>query len=97
MLEEPTDSAGTTAMPDGGEAQAEFHAGDFGAHWPSRTEVTVTVLLSSRAIELTVTARNMGDMAEPIGIGWQSAVCDARRTTAADAAADPGRDAGGAR
>lgn len=81
MLEEPTDSAGTTAMPDGGEAQAEFHAGDFGAHWPSRTEVTVAVLLSSRAIELTVTARNMGDMAEPIGIGWSPrfAMLDGRR------------------
>lgn len=81
MLQEAADSAGTTAMPDGGEAQAEFHAGDFDAHWPSKTEVTVAVLLSSRAIELTVTARNTGDMAEPIGIGWcpRFAVLDGRR------------------
>jgi aldose 1-epimerase len=32
--------------------------------------MTVTVLLSSRSIELTVVAQNTGDVAEPIGIGW---------------------------
>jgi galactose mutarotase-like enzyme len=57
-------------LPDGGEAQAVFHAGDFGAHWPSKTDVTVTVLLGSQWIELTVMARNMGGTAEPVGIGW---------------------------
>jgi aldose 1-epimerase len=71
MLQEPAEAAATTAMPDGGEAQATFDASDFGAHWPSKTAVTVTVLLSSRAIELTVAARNTGDMAEPIAIGWR--------------------------
>lgn len=81
LLETPADSAGTTAMPDGGDAQATFRAGDFGAHWPSKTEVTVAMLLSSRSIELTVTARNTGDVAEPIGIGWRPrfAVLDGRR------------------
>jgi hypothetical protein len=81
LLEEPAGPAGTTAMPDGGKAQAVFDAGDFGAHWPSKTEVMVTVLLISRTIELTVTARNMGDVAEPIGIGWRPrfAALDGRR------------------
>jgi galactose mutarotase-like enzyme len=81
MLEEPANSAGTTAMPDGGKAQAVFDAGDFGAHWPSNTELTVTVLLISRTIELTVMARNTGDVAEPIGIGWRPrfAVLDGQR------------------
>jgi aldose 1-epimerase len=70
MLAEPADSVDTTALPDGGEAEATFNAADFGAHWPSKTQVTVTVLLSSRSIDLTVVAQNMGDVAEPIGIGW---------------------------
>jgi hypothetical protein len=70
MLREPADSVDTTALPDGGEAQSTFNAADFGAHWPSKTQMTVTVLLSSRSIELTVVAQNTGDVAEPIGIGW---------------------------
>jgi galactose mutarotase-like enzyme len=70
LLANAADSADTTALPDGGQAQAVFHAGDFGAHWPSKTDVTVTVLLGSQWIELTVVARNTGDAAEPVGIGW---------------------------
>jgi len=70
MLASGADSAEILALPDGGQAQAVFHAGDFGAHWPSKTDVTVTVLLGSQWIELTVMARNTGGTAEPIGIGW---------------------------
>jgi galactose mutarotase-like enzyme len=70
MLARKSDTSETTALPDGGQAQAVFHAGDFGAHWPSKTDVTVTVLLGSQWIELTVMARNTGDAAEPVGIGW---------------------------
>jgi galactose mutarotase-like enzyme len=70
MLARGADSAETTALPDGGQALAVFHAGDFGAHWPSKTDVTVTVLLGSQWIELTVDAHNAGGTAEPVGIGW---------------------------
>lgn len=70
MLAEAADSVETTALPDGGQAQAVYHAGNFAAHWPSKTDVTVTVLLSSQSIDMTVVARNTGDAAEPIGIGW---------------------------
>jgi len=70
MLAATSDSADTAPMPDGGQAIAVFHANDFGAHWPSQTDVTVSVLLSSQWIELTVVARNRGDSPEPIGIGW---------------------------
>lgn len=70
MLGEAANSSGTAALPDGGQANASFDAGDFGSHWPSRTQVTVSVLLSSRSIELTVTAKNAGDVAEPVGVGW---------------------------
>jgi galactose mutarotase-like enzyme len=70
MLTDAADSVETTALPDGGQAQAVFHVKDFGAHWPSKTDMTVTVLLGSQWIEMTVMARNMGDVAEPVGIGW---------------------------
>ena len=70
MLQASADRAETTALPDGGQAQAVFHEKDFGAHWPSKTDVTVTVLLGSQWIEISVTARNTGDVAEPVGIGW---------------------------
>jgi galactose mutarotase-like enzyme len=70
LLANAADSADTTALPDGGQAQAVFRAGNFGAHWPSKTDVTVTVLLGSQWIELTVVARNTGDAPEPVGIGW---------------------------
>ncbi len=70
MLLSAADSADTTAFPDGGEAQAVYHAENFGARWPSKTDVTITVLLGSRSIELTVVARNVGEVPEPVGIGW---------------------------
>jgi galactose mutarotase-like enzyme len=70
MLAEASDSVRTAALPDGGNAQAVFHAGDFGGRWPSKTDVTVTVLLASHAIDLTMTAHNAGDQPEPIGLGW---------------------------
>ena len=70
LLSRQATSAGSTALPDGGQAQATFDAKDFGTHWPSQTQVSVTVLLSSRSMELTITAKNTGDVAEPIGLGW---------------------------
>lgn len=58
-------------MPDGGEAEAVYEAGNFGNRWPSKTQVTVSAQLSGRLLEMKITARNNGDEPEPIGIGWQ--------------------------
>lgn len=70
MLMEPADSATSETLPDGGNAQAVFHTGDYAGQWLSKTDVTVSALLSSRSIEFTVVATNVGDFAEPVGIGW---------------------------
>jgi aldose 1-epimerase len=70
LLKQASDSLSTNVMPDGGEAQAIFRPGNFNDHWPSKTEITTTVALSGRAIEMKIVARNTGDTAEPIGIGW---------------------------
>jgi aldose 1-epimerase len=71
LLNRASDSESTNVMPDGGNAQTTVQLGNFDGQWISQTEVTTTVLLSSRAIEMTVVARNTGDEAEPVGIGWQ--------------------------
>ncbi|WP_254061752.1 aldose 1-epimerase [Granulicella sp. L60] len=70
LLKMPSDTVTSNVMPDGGQAQAVFHAGNFDGHWPSHTEITTTVELSGRAIEMRVMARNTGTTAEPMGIGW---------------------------
>lgn len=49
---------------------SRLHAGDFGGHWPSRTDVTVTYRLEGGRLELLVEAANAGDEPLPMGIGW---------------------------
>jgi aldose 1-epimerase len=70
LLKAASDTEDSDALPDGGTAHAMFHAGDFGGRWMSKTDVNVNALLGSRTIELTVVATNVGDAAEPVGIGW---------------------------
>jgi aldose 1-epimerase len=70
LLKQPSDSVSTNVMPDGGEAKATFRAGNFDGHWPSQTEISMTVQMSGKAIDMRVIARNAGTTAEPIGIGW---------------------------
>lgn len=71
LLKRASTTQSSNVMPDGGETQVSFHAGDFNGHWVSQTDITTTVELSGRAIEMTVQARNTGTEAEPMGIGWQ--------------------------
>jgi aldose 1-epimerase len=70
MLAQAAENATSETLPDGGDAQAVFHEGDFGGRWISKTDVSISALLSSQALELTVVATNVGDVAEPIGVGW---------------------------
>jgi aldose 1-epimerase len=70
LLKQSSDPVTTSVMPDGGEVQATFHPGNFDDHWPSQSEVAMTVGMSGRAIDIKVTARNTGNTAQPIGIGW---------------------------
>ena len=71
LLADRATNLSSNVMPDGGESQATFAAGDFGGHWLSKTDVTVTVLLSGRAVEIHVVAHNGGTEPEPVGIGWR--------------------------
>ncbi len=71
LLNRASSTSATNVMPDGGQALASFQAADFNGHWISRTDMTTTVELSSRSIEMTVQASNMGTEPEPMGIGWR--------------------------
>jgi aldose 1-epimerase len=70
LLKQPSSSVNTNVMPDGGQAQASFSPGDFNGHWPSSTEITTSIVLSGKSIEMKIVARNTGTTAEPMGIGW---------------------------
>jgi aldose 1-epimerase len=82
LLKQPSDSINTNVMPDGGEAQATFRAGNFDGHWPSQTEVMTTVSLSGKSMTMKIVARNTGSTAEPMGIGWHPrfAILDGHRS-----------------
>jgi galactose mutarotase-like enzyme len=71
LLAEPSTTSDQAALPDGGQAQASFQLGKDPVQWPWRTLATVTVLLSSKSIDLTITARNNGDTTEPVALGWR--------------------------
>lgn len=46
-----------------------LHAGNFGGHWLSRTDVSVRTTLKNSVLEMTVTAKNVGKEPLPMGIG----------------------------
>jgi aldose 1-epimerase len=64
------DTVKTSALPDGQSAEATFQAGSFSGNWLSSTDITILVELSGQSLDLTMTARNTGTAAEPIGLGW---------------------------
>jgi aldose 1-epimerase len=47
-----------------------YHAGNFGGHWPSSTDVSVRTTLRDSAVEMEVTVKNVGQETLPIGVGW---------------------------
>jgi aldose 1-epimerase len=47
-----------------------FHAGDFNGHWLSKTDIIIAITLSPSAVDAQITAKNVGDVEEPMGIGW---------------------------
>jgi galactose mutarotase-like enzyme len=56
--------------PGGKQVTGVIHAGDFGGHWFSKTDLVITVTLTGSAIDARVVAHNVGTESEPISIGW---------------------------
>jgi len=70
LMDAATDSK-ISALPDGAVAEATYHLRGESAGWPSDLTMTVRALLSSKSIDLSITARNTGDSPAPAGLGWR--------------------------
>ncbi len=65
-----TDDVNVQTTPDGQTLTGTIHAGDFGGHWLSKTDLAFTLTLTGGDFDAKITAKNVGDEAEPIAIGW---------------------------
>jgi len=59
----------TKAIADGQTATAVIHAGSFGGHWLSETDLHFTFTLTGNAVDEKITATNIGHEDEPMAIG----------------------------
>ena len=57
-------------QPDPARIVGVLDAADFGGHWPGLTRLTFEWRLEGGALILAVEARNAGEAAWPIGLGW---------------------------
>ena len=57
-------------IPGGQQVTGVIHAGDFGGHWLSKTDLDFTIALHAEALDVSIVAHNVGKEAEPIAIGW---------------------------
>jgi len=70
ILDEKSDAVSTAKTADGESFTGVMHAGDFGGHWFSQNDVTVTTALSGPELDVQVTVKNVGKMPEPMSVGW---------------------------
>ncbi len=70
ILKAKTDDVVVKDIPGGQEVTGVIHAGDFGGHWLSKTDLDYTITLTAEAVDVRIVARNVGKEAEPIAIGW---------------------------
>lgn len=70
ILKAKTDNVVVKDIPGGQQVTGVIHAGSFGGHWLSKTDLDVTITLTADALDAVVVAHNIGAEAEPIAIGW---------------------------
>ena len=70
ILKAKTEDLHVKDIPGGQEVTGVIHAGDFGGHWLSKTDLDMTITLTADAVDASIVARNVGHEAEPIAIGW---------------------------
>jgi galactose mutarotase-like enzyme len=70
ILKSKTDKIRVKMLPGGEQVIGVIHAGDFGGHWLSKTDLVITVTLSAEAIDASIAAHNVGSEAEPMAIAW---------------------------
>ncbi len=70
ILDSKTEEVKTESTADGQTVTGTIHAGDFGGHWLSKTDLNFTIALTGDAVDATITAKNVGDEPEPLAVGW---------------------------
>jgi galactose mutarotase-like enzyme len=70
ILKAKTEDIRVLKTPGGEQITGVIHAGDFGGHWFSKTDLVVTITLTAGALDASIIAHNVGSEAEPIAIGW---------------------------
>ncbi len=70
ILKAKTDDVAVKKIPGGEGVSGVIHAGDFGGHWLSKTDLVVTVSLTADAVDASIVAKNVGGEDEPIAIAW---------------------------
>jgi galactose mutarotase-like enzyme len=70
ILKAKTDDVSVKTVKGGEEVSGIIHAGDFGGHWLSKTQLLITIRLTANAVDAIVEAANVGSEAEPMAIAW---------------------------
>lgn len=70
ILASHTQDVQTQSIADGQTVTGVIHAGDFGGHWLSQTDLSFVISLTGSAVDATIVAKNVGKEDEPMAIGW---------------------------
>jgi galactose mutarotase-like enzyme len=70
ILKAKTDMVSVKTVKGGEEVSGIIHAGDFGGHWLSKTQLMITIRLAANAVDVIIEAGNVGNEAEPMAIAW---------------------------
>ena len=70
ILASQTENVQTQPIADGQSVTGIIHAGDFGGHWLSQTDLSFVITLTGSAVDATIVAKNVGKEPEPMAIGW---------------------------
>jgi galactose mutarotase-like enzyme len=70
ILKRAIDEVSVKEIPGGQEVTGIIHGGDFGGHWLSKTDLVIKIALRADAIDVSMTAKNVGTEAEPVAFAW---------------------------
>ncbi|MGO9316914.1 MAG: aldose 1-epimerase [Terracidiphilus sp.] len=70
ILKAKTDDISVDKVKGGEEVSGIIHAGDFGGHWLSKTQIMIAIRLTANDVDVILEAANVGSEAEPMALGW---------------------------
>ena len=70
ILKTRTDDVKVQNGTGGGVITGTIHAGDFGGHWLSKTDLVIQIQMTAIDVDVTIDAKNVGGEDEPIAIAW---------------------------